>query len=280
MKTKLLFLLLSLVAVSPIKGQNVFTDYRPFAVDGKIWETQVGIIMENMYGYRIEGDTVIGGEYWMKVFSYLFPDLKGSYFVAVRDVGHKVYAIARGSNRPRLLYDFGLKEGEMVRCGIEGNTFGCLLDSDEEPDSILGFPFINYLQVEHIDTVEARGLRHRRYTLKMLDQFYEPMVMAEKIVWAEGVGSGAGPFSPWMPLPPQDTFLLHNEINKTCIFGFEDFYNADATDAVSDIQPQNKKILNTFDLSGRRLSLTSANSVPSVLPKRVYIIDGKKVVVR
>ena len=35
-----------------------------------------------------------------------------------------------------------------------------------------------------------------------------------------------------------------------------------------------------FDLSGRRLSLTSANSVPSVLPKRVYIIDGKKVVVR
>ncbi len=35
-----------------------------------------------------------------------------------------------------------------------------------------------------------------------------------------------------------------------------------------------------YDLSGRRLSVPSASSVPSVLPKGVYIKDGKKVVVK
>lgn len=268
-KVNLIGILIAYSICSFAQEQLAPSDYRPFALNGKVWETQVGIIMENMYGYRIEGDTVIGGECWMKVFSYLFPDLKGSYFLAVREVGHKVYAIAKGSNRPRLLYDFGLKEGDMVRCGIEGNTFGCLLDRNEEPDSMLGFPYLTYLKVERIDTVEARGLRHCRYILTMLDQFYEPMMMVEKIVWVEGVGSGAGPFSPWMPLPPQDTFLLRCDINKACFFGFEDFYKAEATDAVSNIQPQHKKMLNTYDLSGRRLAAP---------PKKgVFIMDGKKV---
>ena len=34
--------------------------------------------------------------------------------------------------------------------------------------------------------------------------------------------------------------------------------------------------LNCYDLSGRRLSVPSASSVSSVLPKGVYIEDGKK----
>ena len=254
-------------------------EYRPFAVDGKVWEAQVGIIMENTYGYRIDGDTVIGGERWLKVHSYMFPDLRGSYYAAVRDDGQKVYAIAKNGQRARLLYDFGLNEGDVVRCGAEGNLLGCLLDSGEEPDSLLGFPYMAYLKVERVDTVVARGREHRRLTLSLLDPFRE-WTMAENVVWVTGIGSGAGPFSPWMPLPPQDTFLLHCEINRTCILGFEDFYKSDATDVVSDTQQKNKEPLNSFDLSGRRISVTSASSVPSVLPKGVYIRDGKKVMVK
>ncbi|MBP3829636.1 MAG: hypothetical protein ILA06_04950 [Bacteroidaceae bacterium] len=34
-----------------------------------------------------------------------------------------------------------------------------------------------------------------------------------------------------------------------------------------------------YDLSGRHLSVSSASSVRSVLPKGVYIKDGKKVLV-
>ena len=33
-----------------------------------------------------------------------------------------------------------------------------------------------------------------------------------------------------------------------------------------------------YDLSGRRVSVSSASSVPSVLPKGVYIVNGRKVV--
>ena len=275
----LLFIFIMFAIGTPAQRLSPKLEYRPFAVDGKAWEAQVGIIMENTYGYRIDGDTLIGGERWMKVYSYMFPDLRGSYYAAVRDDGQKVYAIAKNSRRPRLLYDFGLNDGDVVRCGAEGNHLGCLLDSGEEPDSLLGFPYMAYLKVERVDTVAARGREHRRLTLSLLDPFRE-WTMAENIVWVAGIGSGAGPFSPWMPLPPQDTFLLHCEINRTCIFGFEDFYKSDATDVVSDTQQKKKEPLNSFDLSGRRLSVSSASSVPSVLPKRVYIIDGKKVVVR
>ena len=35
-----------------------------------------------------------------------------------------------------------------------------------------------------------------------------------------------------------------------------------------------------YDLSGRRISVPSTSSVSSVLPKGVYIRDGKKVVVK
>ena len=35
-----------------------------------------------------------------------------------------------------------------------------------------------------------------------------------------------------------------------------------------------------YDLSGRHLSVSSAGSVPSVLPRGVYIKDGKKVLVK
>ena len=35
-----------------------------------------------------------------------------------------------------------------------------------------------------------------------------------------------------------------------------------------------------YDLTGRRLPVSSASPVPSVFPKRVYIKDGRKVLVK
>ena len=90
-------------------AQTSQVEYRPFAQDGKIWHCQVGLIKENIYDNRIDGDTLIDGENWKKV--YNVPDLRKYYYAAVRDVDKKVYAIAKGSNRPRLLYDFSLKKG-------------------------------------------------------------------------------------------------------------------------------------------------------------------------
>ena len=45
-------------------------EFRPFVEEGKAWETTIGMIMENSYGSFIEGDTLIGGETWKKVYNY------------------------------------------------------------------------------------------------------------------------------------------------------------------------------------------------------------------
>lgn len=144
MKKYLLLLLMSLPFASFVQAEQ--EGYRPFAQEGKTWEAREGMIMENIYGNCIDGDTLIDGENWKKVYNYHgFPEFNYSYYAAIRDVGTKVYAIAKGSSRPRLLYDFGLKEGQTVRCGVEGNAFGCLLDADEKPDTLLGFEFASSL---------------------------------------------------------------------------------------------------------------------------------------
>lgn len=259
------------------QAQSSRLEYRPFAQDGKRWETQVGFIMENVYCNYIDGDTLINGETWKKVFNvYGYPESKPSYFLAIRDVGKKVYAIAKSSRTPRLLYDFDLRAGDIVKCGIEGNAFCCLLDTGEKQDSLFGFPFDTFLRVERIDTINARGYKHRRYTLKLLDAYKEYLWNGDdaynQIIWVEGVGSGAGPFLPWISLPPRDSFLQNCVINDNSLFGYPDFYDADTSDAIrSTIYTKSVGDI-PFDLSGRRVAMP-----PS---KGIYIRDGKKVAVK
>ena len=262
MKQNTLFSFLLSSFCITVYAQNPQMEYRPFAQDGKTWEIQIGEIMENCYGNRVDGDTVIGGETWKKVYNYIgFPytdlidagisigetdDINYSYYAAIRDVGKKVYAIAKGSNRPRLLYDFGLKVGDMVRCGAEGNDFACLLNSDDQPDRLMGFKFVYYLRVERIDTITSCGLQHRCFKLSMLDSYEEPLRCEEdggmfrNIVWIEGVGSSAGPFSPWLPLPPRGCSFLSCMVNRTYLFGYPDLYENQNTDSSCDVNGDGK----------------------------------------
>ena len=240
-----------------------------FVEEGKTWESQIGLIELNVYGNRIDGDTLIGGESWKKVYNYVgSPEHGYSYYAAIREVGHKVYAISKGSDRPRLLYDFGMKAGDMVKCGIEGNAFGCLLEEEEPRDTMMGFVFSAYLRVERIDTIERRGLLHRRFSLTLLNSFRE--VQADNIIWLENVGSGAGPFSPWLPLPPVDTYLQSCVVDKTCIFGYPDFYEDDETSVAVTRHHVGSKNSHIYDLQGRRLSAPPSHGV--------YIQDGRKLV--
>ena len=275
MKTKSYLVCLLFSSCMALHAQRPQLEYRPFADDGKVWKAQVGLIMENVYGNQIEGDTLIGGKIWKKVYNYVFmPDFGTSYYAAIRDEGKKVFAIAKGSNRPRLLYNFDLKEGEMVKCGIEDNAFGCLLDKDEPVDSLLGFPFIAYLKVERIDTIEVRGMQHRLFTLTLLDAYKDKFWNGEdrggekNIIWAEGVGSGAGPFSPWLPLPPEESLFLSCCKNDTYIFGYTEFYGHFETNGISNARyPIGKRDV-IYDMLGR------SYATPPV--KGVYIQNGRK----
>jgi hypothetical protein len=275
-KKRCLLWLLSVTFVILAKAQTSQLEYHLFAEEGKSWETQVGGIKENVYGNQINGDTIINGESWKKVYNYVgFPECSYTYYAAIRDFGKKVYAIAKGSTNQRLLYDFDLKEGDIVKCGVEGNVFGCILDKDEKSDTLLGFPFVSYLRVESIDTIKARNLVYRYFTFSLLDSFKEYYKKGEEsvldnVVWVEGVGSGAGPFSPWMPLPPRGSILQGCEINKTCIFGFPDFYEREKATDVNSIQPDKENNISVYDLVGRILSSKSKTGI--------YIQDGKKVI--
>ena len=273
----LLSLISLFLACESIQAQDA--GYRPFTQEAKRWETQVGGIKENNYCYSIDGDTIINGEYWKKVYNYIaFPNLNKAYFAAIRDMENKVYVIGKGRNRPRLLYDFGLKVGDVVQCGIEGNAFLCLLDKDEPSDTLFGFPFATYLKVESVDTIEARGLQHRCYKLTLLDAYQQPFgdeenPILESVIWVEGVGSGSGPFSPWMPLPEPNMQYLSCLVEQTCIFGPSDFYDAGITVSINNTRNNLKESSQPFDLSGHRLS-----SPPT--RKGVYVKDGRKVLIK
>ena len=273
MKTKRFLICLMAVYCLPTLAQTSDYDYIPFAQDGKKWEIQVGLIKENLYGSRIDGDTLIGGETWKKVYNYFqLPELNYSYYAAVRDEGKKVYAIAKGSGRPRLLYDFGMKVGDRVRCGVEGNSFYCLLEKGDQPDSLFGFKFVAYLSLERIDTIETHGMQFRRFTLSMWD-FFQEYKLADDIIWLEGVGSCLSPFLPWMPVIPRDNLVFFKwcYLGKTIIAGEKDFYSDNETNAISNHRYTGAESgSHLYDLQGRRVTGTPQCGI--------YIQNGRKYV--
>ena len=252
------------------QAQELQVEYHPMVEDGKVWRNQVGGTRENDYCNYIDGDTLINGENWKKVYNTAGFGYGGYfYYLALREVEKKVYAIAKGSNRPRLLYDFGLKVGDIVACGVEGNAFGCLRETGEKPDTLMGFPYRNSLRVESIDTLHVSGpytkeSYRRRFTLMLLDAYRE-LETEHEIVWIEGIGSAAGPFLPWMPVPEPDSMFLRCQIGKEYLFCF---FVDNETKKVSSPQYQPTRSDGFHDLLGRRLS-----GQPQ---KGIYIQDGKK----
>ena len=296
MKTTLFLLFLMAFSSIPGLAQTSQIEYRPFAQDGKIWWYQVGATKENFYSNRIDGDTLIGGNSWKKVYNndgkyFMNPTgdagLSYYYYAAVRDVDKKVYAIAKGSNRPRLLYDFSLKKGDIVKCGMEGNSFSCLLEKDEQPDSLLGFEFLAYLKVERIDTITDGNQEYRAFILTLLDAYRQPMWDSERekfvignVIWIEGVGSYIGPFSPWMQLSSHNNVSRSCRFDKTSIFIYPEFneYYEDWEDWATDSDNCNNDIINInqngsfHNLQGFRMTRPS--------DRGIYIQNGKKFVAK
>lgn len=281
MRTSVLFAwLLCTTCFSVLAGAEE-SEYHLFAEEGKVWETKVG--GDNEYYGSIIGDTIIGGKVWKKVYTerYQGPH-KPAYYAAVRDEGEKVYAIAKGSSRPRLLYDFSLKEGEMVRCGVEGNAFGCLRERNEPMDSLLGFPMGSILEVNRIDTVRLHDNSERRRFTFTLWSAGRDIPLATPIVWIEGLGSGAGPFSPWMPQPPLTpipdtcfriyyTFWWNNSNNALIIAKSDEFYELAPSGTALSSPLQSQSWDNTiYDLGGRTLQ-----GKPN---QGIYIENGQKIV--
>ena len=285
MKAKLLFAGLLSATCMSLQAQIEELEYHPFVEEGKVFKTQ-GYIKEDFTYTEIEGDTLINGETWKKVYNSMpwAGRLKHSYFAAVREEGKKVYAIAKGSDRPRLLYDFnmGFDEGSLdfVTCGIEGTDFGCLIDywSGEKCDKLLGFNFLSKLLLEDIDTVRLDdGSVRRRFTFCLTDRNFATIMIADSIMWIEGLGSCSGPFSPWMPrikmveFDDEPLYNISYYLNGKLITDSSGFYDKDNEIPSAASRPKPAREQNgIYDLQGR--------SLPDKTERGIYIKDGRKVI--
>ena len=161
---------------------------------------------------------------------------------------------------------------------MEGNVFCCLLDKGEQPDTLLGFPFESYLKVERIDTITYQEQAYRRFTLTFLDAYHEPLRNGEEavfgnVIWIEGVGSGAGPFSPWVPLPTEGYIYQGCELNKEYLC--TDFYGSSEPAGIEKMNRKRNINDASYNIQGK--SVANGNMV---LPKGIYIQNGKKIVVK
>ena len=98
--------------------------------------------------------------------------------------------------------------------------------------------------------------------------------------WIEGIGSRLSPdmniFGKSETYPVMSKCIVGNAV--LCrwwtddLTSIHDLYSPEMVNGISSNGQW-------YDLSGRRLSVSSAGSVPSVLPKGVYIRDGRKVAI-
>ena len=277
MKVRLITITIVYAFCIAAHAQTSQDGYQPFVEEGKVWEKQVGLTRENTFDNYIEGDTLINGEIWKKVYNHGEFGLGGGniYYLALREEGKKVYAIAKGSKKPRLLYDFDLKVGDELKCGVEGNAFGCLRDRSEKPDTLLGFLLRKSLKVRSIDTIHVSGSHTRenylrRFHLDLLDAFGVPETDRE-VVWVEGVGAVAYPFQPWEPMPVSeyDNILFRCSVDRQTVFSFLKEFG---TTSVSGHQYQASGSSGFYNLQGRSLS-----GQPQ---KGIYIQNGKKKLIK
>lgn len=269
MKYYLFFLLLFLCPYF-VQAQGKEYSYHPFIEDRKVWRVAHYryYFDPNDYwteSFYLEGDTIIAEVHCKKM---MHGDDR--YAGAVHEEGMKVWYFAPGSQSEALLYDFGVKEGDIVTPLMDylggDDTYTCV--------------------VTDVLTVQNDGENLRCIFLSSQEESdYSDQIFG---VWVEGIGSTVCPVAdvPLIMIPVGQA--LHE-----CYVGEKELYGSGLRTAVNeaileviarktaihDISAPsifNHKSSNHqyFDLFGRRVSNLF------YLPKGIYIKDGKKVVVK
>lgn len=256
------------------------SNYHPLIGEGKAWHIQRQYLYrltewrwDCNYDYWMKGDTLIEGNVWKKVFAYSKELHAFSYFGAMREEGQKVYFIAKNASRRRLLYDFGLKVGDIVYCGVESEPLGmlCLLEPGDAYDVWMGLLLRASMELKDIDFVIMNGQTFRRLSFSVV--FHDQLYPDASIIWIEGVGSDCGLFSPWNNLTNNGWCIITCSEDGSIIYNEDRFPIAGSlpTDIMSR-HIESYGINEMYDLQGRRLAQ------PPV--KGIYIKDGRKVIVK
>lgn len=233
--------------VGPAQGQ-AYDFFHPMLRDGKVWQTDaVGHFWNGdtvrHYVHYIEGDTIIHGMTWKKVYSnqHAYPDhvrADTAYFAAIREEGARVYGIFREHDAERLLYDFSLKVGDHLFCSSESERLFDYVKT--EPPTQDEPHYWTHMHLTGIDTVEVSGCRLRRFIFtsdymlrapsshKAGSTFVYPVM-----TWVEGVGSEGGLFLSWSEHSPES--LVSCGQDAAVLFSDMDFHGPDVSQVVRNI---------------------------------------------
>ena len=229
--------------------------------------------------FTVMGDTVRGKDTYKKLY-YTDSYRDTTYLIATIGERRGLYYIYNEGGGSHVSYNFDLEVGD--KNTPYSNQFS------GNPDNPL-------LYVKSKDTIQVGDRYFERLSFSYKDngsQFYpaDPDYIMD--VWIRGIGNrNEGVYGPFYNatgtgyrysnghwLIERRQFLACYEDGE-CIFRNTDFNANPVTGIVSQKRYRSSETA-IYDLSGRRVSVSSASSVSSVLPKGVYIQSGKKVVVK
>ena len=222
-------------------------DYKPLLKEGRTWNhTIANIYRQYSKSLTIQGDTLIDGNTWKKVYS------GSQYEKALREDGLKVYELEKDkpAGSQQLLFDFGLQVGE--------RQYFTLYEDD-----------VRYLEVTGIDHINSEGRDYRILQLRQVIKHNDETVYTDNSYWIEGIGGECGILKPcqWVDVTGYTCQLESCYDNGNRIFNITSLYNG-MTMLVSD--KQTDAVI--YDLQGRRLQGRPA--------KGLYIENGRKRVVK
>ena len=295
-----LFLLLSF---SSLLSQETTDDYRPFIEEGKEW-LLIGDYLGEVNGQSqvtvwmnyIKGDTIISGHLckkWFQEDSRYNPERKvETLAVYAYEANKQVWFFHDGMTTPELMFDFGAEVGDTLKVFLVDafvyrnirQVTPHLIDKDMR-DTIV---------IIKKDLGKEGDLFERRIWFTSIHTNYCSSDLERYNYLMEGVGLWARPNWNIRTYPGMNGSLFSCSVGDRVLYF--DAQMAESADfpipsaitslpntsvnsrAVQDDVSYFKNSLfpNLFDLSGRRLSVPSTSSVPSVLPKGVYIEKGKK----
>ena len=187
-----------------------------------------------------------------------YADRKEQVIAYLREEDGKLY-MYNSNLKPsaeKLLYDFTMEVGDEV----------------VEEEGVMGYVVTD---VSYID-FQGRELKKLTFSPWCYVEDGEKFVDYDiQDIWVEGMGSNGGLLTPF----PSSLTGNWNHLDYISLPDGSKFSFADITNVKQIVKKKGKEGV-VYDLSGHRVSVSSASSVSSVLPKGVYIQGGKKFVVK
>lgn len=268
------------------KESNAEREYIPFIERGKRWVVTRDVPQMDLFPYIretyfIEGDTIIAGQECLKLMCRTenFQDQteQTELVFPVFEKERCAYYVSKNETTPVAWRDFSLKRGGKVSVGCSDRWRSETNQKETE----------SYQAWEEM-TIQKDGYSFHAIRLAAGDWYQlsqSDRTLGPNSLWIEGIGSFISPMTDSY-INPMGAIGETRQLQE-CTAGNRVLYrNPDYIPTNIHNIPEDPIITHHssnhqyYDLSGRRVSVSSDSSVSSVLPKGVYIRDGKKVVVK